>query len=332
MANHPNRSKREERPLRHLQLIGKQYPNAWKEYDQFRQIRGKDGFADWPDWCYCPLAAAYAIISGGGNNRVALVDAGKIGLLGAFAAWRVTQSIYRFDPVLAAALSDTPIDTVPVEVLYRLPEWCVYVEVENHSWFTAPMAGFFAHLEHDAVTGRPELRLVIDLDDEFGQPMAIAVPIHLNQQTLEKQIESMLAESRRQMITEGATSRVRDLSAAGGDMLADEIRPLLGMLLYLCSEQPDLGDFSPSRPEPKRTKNGWRLFPPDRPRIIMVGVEIGDELRSANLDEQLNRERKGQRPHIRRAHWHTYLTGPGRSVPLLKWLPPIPVNLPGDRP
>jgi len=23
---------------------------------------------DWPEWCYCPLAGAYAVVSGGGSN------------------------------------------------------------------------------------------------------------------------------------------------------------------------------------------------------------------------------------------------------------------------
>ena len=29
------------------------------------------------------------------------------------------------------------------------------------------------------------------------------------------------------------------------------------------------------------------------------------------------------RPHIRRAHWHTFLTGKGRVESEIKWIPPI---------
>ena len=46
---------------------------------------------------------------------------------------------------------------------------------------------------------------------------------------------------------------------------------------------------------------------------------------------------RGPRPHIRRAHWHTILSGPrlreGQPVPAserqadLRWMPPIAVNL-----
>jgi hypothetical protein len=35
------------------------------------------------------------------------------------------------------------------------------------------------------------------------------------------------------------------------------------------------------------------------------------------------------RSHVRRAHWHTYRTGPARSQTVVHWLPPIAVN-PGD--
>lgn len=33
------------------------------------------------------------------------------------------------------------------------------------------------------------------------------------------------------------------------------------------------------------------------------------------------------RPHIRRAHWHTYRTGSGRTETTIKWVAPIPINI-----
>jgi hypothetical protein len=41
-----------------------------------------------------------------------------------------------------------------------------------------------------------------------------------------------------------------------------------------------------------------------------------------------NAGRRGPAPHIRRAHWHTFWTGPRSGAPrkpALKWIPPIPV-------
>jgi hypothetical protein len=34
-------------------------------------------------------------------------------------------------------------------------------------------------------------------------------------------------------------------------------------------------------------------------------------------------------PHVRRAHFHTYRVGPGRAGSVVKWLPPIPINMDG---
>ena len=83
--------------------------------------------------------------------------------LGALAAWRPTQGIYRFDSSLYNAVIDTPLTgDLPCEILHRMPEWCVYVETPGLRWLGAGLYGFFAHMEWDAGTGREELRLLLD--------------------------------------------------------------------------------------------------------------------------------------------------------------------------
>lgn len=57
------------RPMEHLHRYSTLYPLAWKQINSFREIRGKD-LPDWPEWCFCPLAGAYAVVSGGGDNRL----------------------------------------------------------------------------------------------------------------------------------------------------------------------------------------------------------------------------------------------------------------------
>ena len=50
---------------------------------------------------------------------------------------------------------------------------------------------------------------------------------------------------------------------------------------------------------------------------------------SADLPESTDRAKP--RPHWRRAHWHTFWTGPlnGERIAQVKWLPPIAVGLDG---
>ena len=126
MAKQPEKC----RPRAILAEFSKLYPNAWKQVDAFREMKGED-LPDWPDWCFLPVSGSYAIVSGGGDNRVPIERSNHIGAIAALAAWRVTQGIYRFDGELYRSLVDTPITTLPTDVLYQLPEWCVYIETPD---------------------------------------------------------------------------------------------------------------------------------------------------------------------------------------------------------
>lgn len=321
---------KEPRPREHLRVAGKLYPEAWKQVDRFRAGRGEDGLPDWPDWCFLPLAASYAIVSGGGDNRVGLELAGDVGKLGALAAWRVTQGVYRFDETLLQSLVETSVTgDLPVEILQRMPEWCIYIETPGLSIANTPLAGFFSHLEWDANTGREELRLVLDLslgDGYLLQP----IPIHLGG-GLSDGIQAAGVEAQRQawrLKSPEVANTIRESS------LEDVgLEPLISVLLYLCSVNAEIGDGTrhPQRPVEKKTKNGPRLFPADKPTTWPVGERLGAALRRGyKLAQEGDGTHQGPRPHIRRAHWHTYRIGAGRTEAVIKWLPPIPVNV--DKP
>lgn len=279
------------------------------------------------------MAAVYAIVSGGGDNRCTPETVSDVARVGALAAWRVTQGIYRFDPALYPRLIETPMTKLPVDLLYRLPEWCVYIETPDLKWMDIPMAGFFAHLEYDTNTGRPELRLLLDVDLEHG-PALIGQPLHLTADTIEGAVAAMVDESKRQMIKEGLTpdTKMPDISK----YLTLPLQPLLSLLLYLCSDSADFGGHPPpTNPCPKKTRKGWRLFPPDKPCKWNVGVRIGAALREAYIREETDRPpdqilesgRQRPRPHVRRAHWHLYWAGKGRQIPKINWVPPVPINV-----
>jgi hypothetical protein len=317
------------RPRQHLIAAGKLYPGAWRQTDEFRAARGKT-VPDWPEWCYLPLSAWYAIISADARlQRLTPVLAGDVGRLGAIGAWRITQGVYRFDPSLYAALVTTPVEgDLPHDVLYRLPEWCVYVETPDMAVDGSTLYGFFAHLEHDANTGRPELRLLLDSESAL-----MPIPIHLGDWTLAESVASMADVARIQAMGMG----VVELPGGTTAMVRSWVEPLISLLLYLCTKNAEIGDGTrtPCNPEPKRTKNGWRMFAPESVTAWDVGVRIGAALRrayhSAETETELAGSHATPRAHIRRAHWHGYWTG-SRITPEtrkfdLRWLPPIPVNL-----
>lgn len=333
------------RPKQHLAAAGKLYRGAWKRIDHFRAYKGRE-YPDWPDWCFIPIAATYGIVAddaGVDGSMLALTHPDRTGhpaRLAALATWRVTQGIYRFDPALYSSLIDTPVGRdLPCDVLYRLPEWCVYVETPDRQWMGSCLHGFWAHLEYDINTGRHELRLLLDSEDDLTP-----LPIHLGDWPLLEALERMQHEVVRQSLDKGLSRWAGDLSREEGlaEGIANEVAPLVSLLLYLCSQPDEIGDGDrqPGNPRPKRTKQGWRLFPAEKPVPWEVGVRIGAALRRAyqraetgevDVDPATGRARP--RAHIRRAHWHGFWRGPRNPERAaerrfqLHWMPPTPVNV-----
>jgi hypothetical protein len=316
-----------ERLQAYLTEYNRRYPAAWRQYDEFRAGRGKD-LPRWPEWCYCPMAAAYAIAIG--EDRVhSSGQLRDIGILAALAAWRLTKGIYRYDPDMFAALRDTTLEgDLPAGILYHLPEWCVYIEAPANacSWGDWPILGWFAHLEWDAEKGRPELRFVIDTQDRL-----IPIPIHLTRSTLEECARDALEEGCAQAAKLGINL---DLETCL-DRAAAPLTPLVSITLYLCSVAADIADRRgrrerPGNPQAVKTKRGMRIFPASNATEWDVGYRIGASLRLARHEpsEPGDGHHASPRPHIRRAHWHSYWTGPraGERRIVLKWLPPIPIG------
>ena len=323
------------RPREHLAVAGRLYPDAWRRVDELRAGRGKD-LPSWPDWCFLPLAGAYAIVSAdAGMPRLDCDLVGDVGRLGALAAWRVTQGIYRFDPAVFDSVRETTLDgEIPCSVLYRLPEWCVYVETPGLEWAGLPLHGFWAHLEWDANTGRTELRLLTDSDAGL-----LPIVLHIGPWTLAEAMDRSLSESMHNAKTLGDALELAKLAAQGGsqtDMvnsIVPALQPLVALLLYLCSQNAEIGDgkHRPGNPAPKMVRGLPRTFQAVRPTTWEVGVRMGAALRRAYQSDQTGQgTHAGPRPHVRRAHWHGFWSGPRTSEDRrfdLRWLPPIAVNV-----
>lgn len=267
-----------------------------------------------------PLAAAEAIArEGGGIAR-------DIGRIGALATWRVTQGVYRFDPTLYENLVSTPLTgTIPVEIFSHLPEWCIYIETPGFYFIDDFLPGFFTHLEDDQNGGPPELRLLLDTTEGF-----IPAVIHLMPGA------SVLDGMKQTFLEAEAVGKATgndyhvNVTEADFEHASRRLGELLNLVLYVCSSGADLPFHGLNRPFPKKIKGGYRYFPPDKPKVWDVGYRIGAAIRAAQSKEQSESQggtHASPRPHIRRAHWHSFWTGPKRGVLKVYWLPPIPVGV-----
>jgi hypothetical protein len=240
----------------------------------------------------------------------------------------MTQGIYRYDPELLEALWTTPVEKIPVELLYRLPEWCVYLETPGRGYEGLSMHGAFLWLEYDVPTGRSELRALLDVED--GQ--LIPGILHLDQPDLESSIEATLGESLKHMPLD------QSLPAGAWQAIRESFRTLwpslISLALYLCSEEPDVMTERGAAERPTRPRPGKRgdIIPASAPTGWVIGSRLGRALREARERDPQGGTHASPRGHVRRAHWATYWTGPKSTPqkPVLKWLPPIPVNLQTD--
>lgn len=312
-------------PVDWLIGAGRLVPELWKTADYVRPVL-LENHKEWPRYSYLPWKYMDEIIMRllPGAFRGSLTQGFHSGtdVLMVLGAWRLTQGIYRFDPDLYEALIATDVrGPLPPEVLLRLPEWAVYIETPTLQWAGQPVDGVFASVGDDA-SGRENLMLLFNL----GNVLQIC-PIDLGAESLEIAIQRVMNTSWKLNGTFSLTSRPM------GD-LPRVVSAALSLLLYICSDPSAIGDQSrvPAYPVARRTKRGTRMFPADGPRKWDVGIRLGSALRQA-YRKALGPSRDGvshasPRPHIRRAHWHTFLKGerdnPTRTV---RWLPPIAVNV-----
>ena len=320
-------------PTHHITRLSRQYPEIWRTVEGIRFDSKKT--PNWPEWCFCPVTVWRDILI-----SYPQANPEDLSLLAAVGAWRYTQGIYRFDPDMLDALFKTKLEgMLPSNVLFRMPAWSVYLDLPG--WVISPfspISGAFCFLEFNPNRARAELRIVLDFSDSlFPTP-----PLWLGDwpitEAMTKSVDNSMNLLRKEKpgatILEYANSEGLNSSIA---KMAQAVTPIVSVLLYLCSEAPDIEGHLPgvhiSRPMPKKTKKGMRLFPPDKPRVWNVGQTMGGLIRQAEAGMRIQGERSGPRPHIRSQHWHGYWKGPKDPKPdgparefFYRWLPSFPVG------
>lgn len=108
-------------------------------------------------------------------------------------------------------------------------------------------------------------------------------------------------------------------------------RIAISHLLYACSRTTEVDDKPRASRPPAKRKPG-QPKPPVAARVRRMGWRIGatiqDTVRRIAAQEPVSTGMgRKKAPHMRGAHLHTYLVGPGRQEIEMKWLDPIPVNM-----
>jgi len=166
-----------------------------------------------------------------------------------------------------------------------------------------------------------------------GYPLSVVVPILGG--TIE---ESILAVANNQ--TDAGTKGKFSEADVRSSPVAQSLTKCVNLLLYLCSEKPDMPNDASL--QTRRSKDSYGT--PKRAVTWDVGTRIGAALRKAIQTDSRNETarnetaanispRSAPRPHMRSAHWHSFWTGGRNSSErklVLRWLPPIAVNIEGE--
>lgn len=228
------------------------HPDVWHNMDRLRA----DPPGRWPRWCLVPMAASIASLAGPGHRHGdGLVP--HIAQASALYAWRFARSVWVVEPALMGRLLAQVPDTLGVDELAGLPEWCVYVAGGHPEW---PGSGLWIHLEHDYGTGRPELRLMLDLGG--GLDDLLPIPVYLDRPSVTEALADMRATARASLRRAGANVRGGDLDA-GVAFFADRVDAYLSVAAYLARPEADVRSADrpgvrPVRPRsPVRGRSTW---------------------------------------------------------------------------
>jgi hypothetical protein len=276
-------------PASHVRHYGARYRDAWRAVEAIRSRRGKeDGIPDWPDWCYIPAWYVERHIVAEGRASFPLERAYDPMILSALCAWRMGKGVYRFDPDLLDELWGTPVTgDIPGEILLRLPEWCVYLELPGRAIGNdMPIEGCFAFVDWEPRFGRAELCLIADTP---GHGLLPAAPIVLG-----ASIEQGMRNAMSDYMGLGAAMGASQISAEAVEKIAPATaraaEPIVSLCLYLCSDAPDITAMlpkmpaQPARPSPVRVKGGEKTFAADSPRIWGTGWRLGAILRTSRKE------------------------------------------------
>jgi hypothetical protein len=295
------------------------HPNLFKLLEKYLLRKHIDGFIDfdeWPEYCFAPFVfyIMYYMLEferegielnlQEKSNRTEMVVSSSH-IFVSMVPWNYSKSTYVFDKDLYNEIISMDLNgSLPIEVFYRLPEWSVYIKTHDMKMDGLELDGFFCSIE---VGYRPNKdRLAFIAIEKDLTPSYFSIPLDGTS------IKDIIFAEANPLTPEQRVSEVKFIT------------PILSLVLYLCSGEPDLikeKQLTDASKLFKKTRKGFRLFAAIKERTWDVGKTIGDTIREGRL-----RAKGGSvAPHLRRAHWHGYWTGPRDKEQVFKynWIPPV---------
>jgi hypothetical protein len=290
----------------HTQAFGRTGP---LDLDALRSLRAQVAQRTaWPSWSWLPNSIFVEDLLASNGIDINQTDDAELEKYCRLAAamttvvnWLPGRTVVYYDTTLLESLASTPIEQpIPATVLYRLPAWGLYLDLP---WL-APGAGVFACLDPG-----PDLHTTHVLLTYTGV-LADDAP---------REHELLLAND---MVPDSLSPPFADVSPGVAQFVPDELSSVVGMpwgralattvsmLLYLCSEGPDVRRVA-LPPGPGAQRAGANST-----QALQVGWRMGAALRAA---QRYHSATRGEDRPTRFAPFAPVplfgtTTGPGRSA------------------
>lgn len=253
--------------------------------------------------------------------------------------WRRHRVVYRVHQGLADSLVDTETRTaVPCEVFARLPHPDPFVvfptpiraPTAQDSRFRLVEQPVFVGMLVTAMTEHEQLCSTVD-PQAHQLCIALASKIQYEGHMPGHDETILLLPLSGEYSIDDLIARAAEYGSYGHISIAEQRQVYnlaISLLLYLCSSHRDTREYrreTTGRRGRKAGHNGGNST------IIDTGFDVGPTLQATHRSFQhhggATSTGNGVRAHLRRAHWHTYWTGPRTSpTPEIRWLHPILVN------
>ena len=313
--------------MRALAIAKIKYPDFFKSVDRIY----KDPDAKWDkSICYCPigLGVTYAVDLADLDSPT-LAERGEISRTGAtlavLASWRKAKSIYTLDEDLEAELFKTSSKDMTVTPgMLTIPEWCIFVKTK----LLQGCAGLFIMFDHDIQRGHKELYIAaVTEDGKFLTSFYLILPDKPQKLTEILKGEEAVVRAKDVSKTPELAPYVSSYFRAS----RQAIRFTINLLLYLSAVNAEVKQVN----KLSFRRQGRVKDTPREVAVYSVGEATGYRIRRLNRyvqehGEPLGGHHRSPVMHVRRAHWHTFAYGPGKSLRRVKWLPPIIVNGDGE--
>ena len=326
-------------PLVAVKRTASSISNIWDRLDYAIKGAMENGYSWNSSVCPCPIAVAIACLVDTGLSPVEASS--KAGIVSAEYAWRKVKRIYRFNSELATEVINTEWDLViPIDIIHYMPEPCIYVQTD----VIPDIDGFFATIEYDIELHHEELRFyMIDSDGDINNACIIHMDVGQTlQQGIDKAIKTMHNNANNELLKRLGT-QVSQRAVNEIESTRDLSLKVVQLLLYICAENADISENPEQSKIYQKRQNVGDYF--REIRKWDVGKHIGEQIRVIKNSKKVkdieeNKEdtdtdenskitsirKYKNRPHVRRAHWHHYWVGEGRTKLVLKWVSTLIVN------